>query len=145
MPLAELSLVVMRLILLYLMNCLLLSHILLYFFYFGNHIYGWYLYTSLIVKFGMNRTFHFLKTPIYRFHLHGRYQTLSSNQDNFLKLHLELVCNSKYQIRSESNATCTQDPVYRFDLYGRYRTLWSNQDNYWYSHLELVNNPICQI
>ena len=41
-------------------------------------------YTSLNIKFGVNRTFHVLKTPVYRFDLYGRYETLLTDDDNFL-------------------------------------------------------------
>ena len=33
-------------------------------------------YISLSNKFGVNRAFHVLKAPVYRFELHGRYQIL---------------------------------------------------------------------
>ena len=40
-------------------------------------------YTSLYIKFGVNRTFHVLKITVYRFDLYGRYQTLWTDDDNF--------------------------------------------------------------
>ena len=40
-------------------------------------------YTSLNIKFGENRTFHVLKTTVYRFDLYGRYWTLFTDDDNF--------------------------------------------------------------
>ena len=48
---------------------------------FGSVIYSQY--TSLNIKFGVNRTFHVLKTPVYRFDLYGRYRTLQTDDDNF--------------------------------------------------------------
>ena len=35
------------------------------------------------MNFIVNRKFHVLKTPVYRFDLHGRYQTLWTDDDNF--------------------------------------------------------------
>ena len=40
-------------------------------------------YKSLTIKFGVNRAFHVLKTPVYRFGLYGRYRTLWTDDDNF--------------------------------------------------------------
>ena len=48
---------------------------------FGSVIYSYY--TSLSIKLGVNRTFHVLKTPVYRFDLYGRYRTLFTDDDNF--------------------------------------------------------------
>ena len=44
---------------------------------FGNHIQIYQ--TSLNIEFGVNRTFHVLKTPVYRLDLYGRYRTLSND------------------------------------------------------------------
>ena len=40
-------------------------------------------YTSLNIKFGVNRTFPVLKTSVYRFDIYGRYETLLTDDDNF--------------------------------------------------------------
>ena len=40
-------------------------------------------YTSLNIKFGVNRTFHVLKTPFYRFDLYARYQILLTDIAHF--------------------------------------------------------------
>ena len=40
-------------------------------------------YTSLNIKFGVNRTFHVLKTPVYRFDLYRKYRILWTDEDNF--------------------------------------------------------------
>ena len=48
---------------------------------FGRVIYS--SYKSLNVKFGVNRMFHVLKTPVYRFDLYGRHRTLRTDVDNF--------------------------------------------------------------
>ena len=40
-------------------------------------------YISLNIKFGVNRTFHVLKTPVHRFDLYGRYRTLWTDDDHF--------------------------------------------------------------
>ena len=79
-------------------------------------------YTSLNIKFGVNRTFHVLKTTVYRFDLYGKYQTLWTDDDNFSQCYLELAYKPTYQFWCESDIPCTQDPSYRFDLYGRYQT-----------------------
>ena len=67
-------------------------------------------YTSVNIKFGVNQTFHVLKTPVYWFVLYGRYQTLWTDDDNFWKCYLELVYKPKYQIWCESHVPCAQDP-----------------------------------
>ena len=85
-------------------------------------------HTSLNIKFGVNRTFHVLKTTVYRFDLYGRYRTLWTNDDNFWQCYLELVYKPKHLIWCASDVPCTQ--VYRFDLYGRYQTLWTDDDNF---------------
>ena len=46
---------------------------------FGNVIKSQYI--SLNIKFGVNRTFHVLKTTVYRFDLYGKYGTLSTDDD----------------------------------------------------------------
>ena len=48
---------------------------------FGSVI--WSKYTSPNIKFGVNRTFHVLKTPVYQFDLYGRYKVLCTDDDNF--------------------------------------------------------------
>ena len=48
---------------------------------FGSAIKSYY--TILNIKFGVNRTFHVLKTPVYRFDLYGGYETLCIDDDNF--------------------------------------------------------------
>ena len=102
-------------------------------------------YISLNIKFGVNRTFHVLKTPVYRFDLYGRYRTLVTDDNNFWQCYLELVYKPKYQAQCESDVPCAEDPSYRFDLYGRYRTLCPDDDNVWYCILELVYKPTYHI
>ena len=79
----------------------------------------------------MNRTFHVLKTPVYRFDLYGRHRTLWTDDDDFWWCYLELVY--KPNINFGVNRTChvLKALVYRIDLYGRYRTLWTDDDNFW--------------
>ena len=48
---------------------------------FGSVISSWY--TSLNIKYGVHRTFHAPKTPVYRFDLYGRYRTLWTDENNF--------------------------------------------------------------
>ena len=59
----------------------------------------------LNIKFDVNRMFHVLKTPVYRFDLYGRYRTLWLNANNFWQCYLELVYKPKYQICCESRYT----------------------------------------
>ena len=47
----------------------------------GVVIKSWY--TNLNIEFGVNQTFHVLKTPVYRFDLYGRYRTRSMDEFNF--------------------------------------------------------------
>ena len=75
---------------------------------FGSGIKSWYV--SLNIKFGVNRTFHVLKTPVYRFDLYGRHRTLWTDDDNFWYCYLELVYKPKYQIWSNSDVPRGQDP-----------------------------------
>ena len=75
-------------------------------------------YTSLNIKFGVNRTFHVLKTPVYLFDLYGRYRTLFTDDDNFWQCYSELVYKPKYQIWCEADVPYAQDPSYRLELYG---------------------------
>ena len=42
-------------------------------------------------KFGVNRMFHLVKTPVYWFDLYGRYRNLWTDDDNFWYCYLELV------------------------------------------------------
>ena len=68
-------------------------------------------YTSLNIKFGVNRTFHVLKTPVYRFELYGRYRTRFTDDDKFGQCYLELVYKPKYQIWCETDVPCAQAPI----------------------------------
>ena len=54
--------------------------------------------------------FHVVKTPVYRFDLYGRYQSLWTDDDNFWFFYLELVYKPKYQIWCESDVPYAQDP-----------------------------------
>ena len=48
---------------------------------FGYHVNSKHI--ILNIKFGVNRMFHVVKTPVYRFDLYGRYRTLWTDDDNF--------------------------------------------------------------
>ena len=48
---------------------------------FDGVIKSWYI--SLNIKFGVNRTFHVLKTLVHQFDLYGRYRILWTDEDNF--------------------------------------------------------------
>ena len=65
------------------------------------------------MKFGVKRTFHVLKTPVYRFDLYRRYQTMWTDEDNFLYKPIHKIW-------------CESD----LDLYGRYQTLWTDEDTF---------------
>ena len=57
-------------------------------------IFGYHVNSSHIIlniKFGVIRTFHVVKTPVYRLDLYGRYQTLWTDDDCFWWYYLELV------------------------------------------------------
>ena len=71
---------------------------------FGSFIKSWY--RSLNSHFGVNRTFHVLKTPVYRFDLYGRYRTLWTDDDNFWWCYLELAYKPKYYFWYESDVQC---------------------------------------
>ena len=90
---------------------------------FGTVIKSWH--KRLTIKFGVHQTYHVLKTPVYRFDLYGRYQTLWTDEQNFWYCYLELEYKPKYQVQCESDVPCVQEPSYRFDLYWRYQILYS--------------------
>ena len=102
-------------------------------------------YSSLNIKFGVNRTFHVLKTSVYRFDLYGRYRTLWTGDDNFWQCYLELAYNLNTKFRLVRTLHILKTTVYRFDLYGRYQTLLTNDDDFLQYYLELVYKPKYQI
>ena len=76
-------------------------------------IFGYHLNSQHIIlniKFGVNRMFHVVKTPVQRFDLYGRYRTLQTDDDNFWQCYLEQVYKVKYQIWCESHVPCAEDP-----------------------------------
>ena len=75
---------------------------------FGSVIKSWY--TSLNIKFGVNRMFHVLKIAVYRFDIYGRYRALWTDEAHFWLCLLELVYKLKHQIWCELLALCAQDP-----------------------------------
>ena len=95
-------------------------------------------YTGLNIIFGVNRTLHLLKAPVYRVDLYGRYQTLWTDDDNFGQCHLDLAYKPKYDFGVNRTFHVLKTPIYRFDLYGRYQTLYTDDDNFWQCYLELV-------
>ena len=102
-------------------------------------------YTSLNIKFGVNRTFHVLKTPVtdlpYMVGTRpcGRMTIIFGSviQSQHLSLNIKFGVNRTFHI--------LKTPVYRFDLYGRNQTLWTDDDNFWQCHLELVYKSKYQI
>ena len=75
---------------------------------FGRVMQSWY--TSLNIKFGVNRTFYVPKTPVYRFDLYVRYRSLWTDDDKFQEFYFELVYKPKCQIFCESDFPCAHDP-----------------------------------
>ena len=67
---------------------------------------------SLNIKFGLNRTFHVLKTPV-----------------------TDLTC------MGGTRPCGPMMIIFDSDLYGRYQTLWTDDDNFWKSYLALVYKP----
>ena len=67
-------------------------------------------HASLNINFGVNRTFHVLKTPVYRIDLYRRHRTLWTDDDNFRQCYLQLVYKTKFQIWCESDVLCAQTP-----------------------------------
>ena len=98
-------------------------------------------YTSLHIKFYVNRTFHVLKTPDTDLTYmggtrHCRPMTIifgSVIQIQYTSLNIKFGVNRTFQV--------LKTPVYRFDLYGRYQVLWTNDDNFQYCYLELAYKP----
>ena len=70
----------------------------------------WSCYLSLNVKIGVNRTFHELKIPVYRFDLYERYRILWADEANFWYCYLNLVYKPKYHIWCKSDVPCVQEP-----------------------------------
>ena len=110
---------------------------------FGSVI--WSQYIILNIKFGVNRTFHVRKTPVYRFDLCGSQRpcgpmtiifgiVLQSQQTS---LNIKFGVNRTFHVLKTS--------VYRFDLYARYRILWTDDDHFWQCYLGLAYNPKCKI
>ena len=98
-------------------------------------------YTSLNIQFGVNRTFHVLKTLVYRFDIYGRYRSCG-----LMRLIIGSVIKSWYtslNMKFGVNRTfhVLKTLVYRFDLYGRQRALQTDENNCWQCYLELVYKP----
>ena len=74
---------------------------------FGGVIKSWY--TSLNIKFGVNRKSDVNKTLVFRFDYYERYRSLWTDEDNFWWCYSELVYKRKYQIWCESDVPCAQD------------------------------------
>ena len=110
---------------------------------FGNTIQRQY--TSLYIKFGVNRTFHVLKTPVCRIDVYGRYRTLWFDDDNFSQCYLELVYKPNIKFGVNRTFHVLKTTVNRFDLYGGYQTLQTDDDNFWQCYLELEYKPKYQI
>ena len=102
-------------------------------------------HTSLNIKFGVNRTFHVLKTPVYRFTYMGGTGPCGPMtiifggiiQSQSASLNIKFAVNRTFHV--------LKTPVYRFDLYGRYQTLWTDDDNFSQCYLELAYKPKHQI
>ena len=101
--------------------------------------------TSLNIKFGVNRTFHVVKTPVYRFDLYERYRILWTDDGYFWQCYLSYYRSLNIKFGVNRTFHVLKTPVYRFDLYGRQQTLQTDDDNFWQCYLELVYKPKYQI
>ena len=101
----------------------------------------WSQYTSLNIKFGVNRTFHVLKTTVYRFDLCGRYRTLWTVGDNFGGIIQSQYTNLNIKFGVHRTFHVLKTPVCWFDLFGGNQTLWADDDKFWQCYLELVHKP----
>ena len=108
---------------------------------FGSVIQSWH--TRLNINYGVNRKFHVLKNPVYRFDLYWRYEPCgpmtiilgSIIQSQHASLNIKFGVNRTFHVHKTT--------VYRFDLYGRYWTLWTDDDNFWQFYSELVYQIWC--
>ena len=102
-------------------------------------------HTSLSVNFGVNRTFHVLKTPVTDLTYMGgtgscRPITIifgSVIQSQHTSLNINFGVNRTFHV--------VKTIVYRFDLYARYEVLCTADDNFWQCYLELAYKPKYQI
>ena len=102
-------------------------------------------YTSLNIKFGVNRTFHVLKTPVTDLTYMGGTapcgpMTISFGSviySQYTSLNIKFGVNRTFHV--------LKTPVYRLNLYWRYQVLCTNDDNFWQSYLELAYKPKYQI
>ena len=102
-------------------------------------------HTSLNMKFGVNRTFHVLKTPVTDLTYMGGTGPctlmtiifISAIQSQYTSLNIKFGVNRTFHVLKTA--------VYRFDLYGRYRTLYTDGDYFHQCYLELVYRPKYQI
>ena len=102
-------------------------------------------HTSLNIKFGVNRTFDLLKTPVYRFDSYRRYQILWTDDDNFCSVIQSQYTSLNINFGVNRTFPVLKTPVYRIDLRQRHRTLWTDDCNFWQCYLELVYTLKCQI
>ena len=98
-------------------------------------------HTSLNIKFGVNRTFHVLKTPVTDLTYMGGTGTCAP-----MTIIFGSVIQSQYtsqNIKFGVNRTfhVVKTPVYRFDLYERYQVLCTDDDQIWQCYLELSYKP----
>ena len=106
---------------------------------FGSVIYSQH--TSLNINYGMNRTFHVLKSPVTDLTYMGGTGPCapltiifgSVIQSQYASLNIKFCGNRTFHV--------LKTPVYRFDLYGRYRNLLTDDDCSWWYYLELVYKP----
>ena len=102
-------------------------------------------FTSIHIKFGVNRTFHVLKTPVTDLTYMGGTRPCapmtiifgSVIQSQYKSLNIKFGVNRTFHVFKTT--------VYRFVSYGRYQTLWTDDDNFWQCYLEVVYKPKYQI
>ena len=106
---------------------------------FGSVIKSYY--TSLNIKFSVNRTIHVLKTPVNDLTYMGGTGPCGPMmivfsaiiQSQYTSLHIKFCVNRTFHV--------LKTPVYRFYLYERYHVLCTDDDNFWQYYLESAYKP----
>ena len=106
-------------------------------------IQSWY--TSVNIKFAVNRMFHVLKSPVYRFDLYGGTGSGRRMRIMFGKVIQSWYTSLNIKFGVNPMLHVLKSAVYRPDLYGRYRTLWTLDDIFWQWCLELAYKPKYEI
>ena len=110
---------------------------------FGSVIQSWY--NSLNIKFGVNRMFHVLKTPVTDLTYMGGTRSCAPMTISFGRVIYSLHTSLNINFGVKRTFHVLKTPVYRFELYGRYRTMYTDDGYFWQCYLELVYKPKFQI